>query len=347
MKLEALASRLAEASRVVELDVDDELNPKKFDGKIEALEGSLSALAMKDATLTAVAGDLPLLYRGSLITTQNRMNVQVLVDTGASHVFTSQSMARSLPPNVWEQKPPRMSVKLPNGQQLWTQGHGSLLLQMGSWTGRIDCWILEMVEYDVILGRTWLAQIDPYISYRTSVMVITDQKGKHEITPIDSQPSVDVDRDTYMTVNAISVRQMVREICKKKAEAILFILKPDIRAATKRKAKGKGDKRNEALLPHEDKRIREILDQFAAVFREDLPDQMPPERDIVHDIETGTAAPVNKSPYPLSQELLGELKTQIRISCETGTCLTIGKSVGISRDLCTQAGRGLAYVRRL
>lgn len=164
-KLEALASRLAAASQVPELKVKDELDPQTFAGEIKTTSGTLSALAMKDLTLATVSATRPLLYQGKLSLVKGQKAVEVLVDSGASHVFISKDMARTLHQSAWDYNAPRMSVKLPSGQEMKTEGQGRILLQLGGWTGKVEAWILDLIGYDVILGRTWLAETDPQISF--------------------------------------------------------------------------------------------------------------------------------------------------------------------------------------
>jgi len=54
-----------------------------------------------------------------------------------------------------------------------------------------------------------------------------------------------------------------------------------------------------------------LLDEFLDVFREELPDGLPPKRDVDHVIDTGTEQPSNRNAYPLSVQQLQEEARQI------------------------------------
>ena len=75
----------------------------------------------------------------------------------------------------------------------------------------------------------------------------------------------------------------------------------------------------ENLLPQTDNRkMNKLLYEFRDVFREDLPQRLPPNRDVDHVIETGDQAPVNRNAYPLSVQQLREQQKQVTSSLEKG-----------------------------
>ena len=59
------------------------------------------------------------------------------------------------------------------------------------------------------------------------------------------------------------------------------------------------------------RKLRRLLKEYQNVFREELPDGLPPRRAVDHAIETGDASPVNKNAYPLSVQQLEEQTRQI------------------------------------
>ena len=46
----------------------------------------------------------------------------------------------------------------------------------------------------------------------------------------------------------------------------------------------------------QDQKMQSLLNEFADVFKEKLPDQLPPSRGLVHEINTGDSDPVNVQP---------------------------------------------------
>ena len=58
--------------------------------------------------------------------------------------------------------------------------------------------------------------------------------------------------------------------------------------------------------------MKQLLAEYPDVFRDTLPDQLPPVRDLEHKIDTGTNAPVNTQVYVLSNQQLKEQAQQIK-----------------------------------
>ncbi|GLI82272.1 hypothetical protein PoHVEF18_010702 [Penicillium ochrochloron] len=81
---------------------------------------------------------------------------------------------------------------------------------------------------------------------------------------------------------------------KRGTESALFVL---------REAK---DISKSVLPSHEDKKIYRILEQFPNVFKDSLPEALPPERAFAHRIDTSDATPININSYPMSDEKLRE-----------------------------------------
>src|SRR5438876_9897774 len=58
-------------------------------------------------------------------------------------------------------------------------------------------------------------------------------------------------------------------------------------------------------------KLKRLLKEYKDIFREELPDGLPPKRAVDHAIDTGDHSPVNKNAYPLSVQQLQEQVQQI------------------------------------
>jgi len=58
-------------------------------------------------------------------------------------------------------------------------------------------------------------------------------------------------------------------------------------------------------------KLDQLLQEYRDIFREELPDGLPPKRAVDHTIETGDHSPSNKNAYPLSVQQLQEQARQI------------------------------------
>ena len=56
----------------------------------------------------------------------------------------------------------------------------------------------------------------------------------------------------------------------------------------------------------QDPEIQKLVDEFRDVFRDELPDGLPPQRAVDHEINTADEGPSNRNTYPLSVVQLQE-----------------------------------------
>jgi hypothetical protein len=290
-KVEALVSRLYKASKVPEWPAEDQLDPEKGgDGR-------------KEASLYTT-GDSLLFYRATVGLGRHNVTVRALLDYGASHTFVSPAIVRKLGENVASQRSTTpLHVRMPDGGRLYTDMSVRIPITLGSWKGYLKAWILELPDLEFILGRDFLRSHNPRIDWTTSVMKLRDRSKTHQIEPLASTSGHDSGEGG---LNLISARQVGRAMRKRGTESALFIL---------REAKDVG----KSVLPgHEDKKICRILEQFPDVFKDSLPEALPPERASAHRIDTGDAAPVNINSYPMSDEKLREQMEQVEMLLKKG-----------------------------
>lgn len=79
----------------------------------------------------------------------------VLLDTGSSHNFLSSTVATQL--NVEASSQNRVKVKVASRQSVQSRGFcKALQVDMEGFTFLIDFKILELNDYDVVIGTNWL-----------------------------------------------------------------------------------------------------------------------------------------------------------------------------------------------
>ena len=67
----------------------------------------------------------------------------------------------------------------------------------------------------------------------------------------------------------------------------------------------------EGITSSEHSELCKLVGEYGHIFRSSLPDELPPERGIEHEIETGDALPINTRAYPLSSQQLKEQTKQL------------------------------------
>jgi hypothetical protein len=247
-------------------------------------------------------GDSLMFFKAKVGIQPHTQTVRALLDSGATHTFVSTSVAEKLKTGAAriEDRQP-IAVSLPNGDKLTTKASIRLPTRLGTWRGYISAWILDMKGYELVFGRDFLRKFNPSIDWKKSDMKIRDSQGTH-LVPQCPTPYVSVHGDTQL--NLISAKQCGRIMRKRGSETILMAIRE-----AKQDAQG---------IKHQDAHVQQILDRYPDVLRPDLPDELPPERPIAHEIETNDAKPMNINAYPLSVEKLNEQAEQIDVLIKKG-----------------------------
>ena len=246
-------------------------------------------------------------FKGSVGASPSQMMmVKTLLDCGASHSFVSLQVAEKLGNVRWRKLARPVAVELPNGERMETRASCTVLLTLGGWKGRLKVWSLDLPGYDVILGLNFLEENNPQLDWPTACMRLKDAKGHtHKVFATDGVP---LETEGAVQLNLMTRKQAVRAMRKKETEALLYC----VRKTTPEVENHVGSSVTK------DPRVQKLLEKYSNVFPEELPKQLPPERNIRHDIDTGDAAPVNINAYPLSYEKMQEQARQVEELVEKG-----------------------------
>ena len=149
--------------------------------------------------------------------------------------------------------------------------------------------ILPTCSVDVILGKPWLTRHNPDISFRANEIVLNSDS-----LPV-SQEEPMISSDFPCECNIISGKQARHEL-RAGGQGYLTMVYRDEEYA------GCSTATN----------VKKLLCEYSDVFPSELPDVLPPQREMDHDIPTEPRAkPPSKPAYRLSQPELDELQLQI------------------------------------
>ena len=219
----------------------------------------------------------------------------ILIDGGSTGNFVSEAFVhrhelRKIPLDD------ATYVTVANGSREALQFQTELLkLGIQGYHQRVCLTVLPNMEYDVILGKPWLACHAPHINYRTNVVTFTFAGREHKFIP----DPVTLHSDEFMASKLLTCAQ-VQKAVNSGADVLLVSvhpMEPDIPVAV-------GTNHSNMQLP--------IVQEFSDVFPEDLPVGLPPSRSVNHRIvvEEGSVPP-NLPTYRMSFAELDELKKQL------------------------------------
>ena len=237
-----------------------------------------------------------------------------LIDSGATGLFVSSSFVarHSLP---LAKAAADTQITLADGHRQQAAGVlSSVPVVFSSYTDRLDFTVTDLLGYDVILGMEWLERHNPAIDWRGSSVSFVDPQGCEHVlrcvrtglapwraSPKPSPPA----RLNLMSGNVL------KHHLRRGAVEYVYMVYVD--------ADGSIRVPPEKLVgtvrpPHQicsvsvggGRRLASLLALFRDVFPADLPNGLPPSRDVDHRIElVPGAVPPSRPTYRLSSHRAG------------------------------------------
>ncbi|CAA0825701.1 Uncharacterized mitochondrial protein AtMg00860, partial [Striga hermonthica] len=210
--------------------------------------------------------------------------VYALCDTGATHSFISTRCLEALSvSNVCPCDP--LEVSLASGRTIISDSMiPSLPVSIGGHILEASVYVIEMRDFDVILGMDWLSR------YRADIRC---QERKVILFPVSDRPVVFFGVKSRTVPRVISSMQARKSLSKGSCQGYLVSMVSED---------------DSERTPEQVSIVCEFLD----VFPDELPGG-PPDRQVEFTIDlVPGAGPVSKAPYRMTPKELQELKAQIQ-----------------------------------
>jgi hypothetical protein len=231
----------------------------------------------------------------------------ILIDSGASTCFLNQEFAAAAGIPMMSVPMKSQTVKLATGVQTQALCRARRVsVQIQSYRDNLQFMVLPLGDYDAILGMDWLKKYNPVLNWRNGTLMFNQAGISHILSSSSStiQPSVSessTSSSTFKLFQLISARSVNKLIRHGEADSfVLAALQPE-----------KELESNPAAAT--------LLAEFADVFPDQLPSELPPRRDVDHRIElTQNSPPAARGMYRMSPGELDELKAQLKELLESG-----------------------------
>jgi hypothetical protein len=179
----------------------------------------------------------------------------------------------------------------------------SVPTKINSWSAYLRYEVMELGQYDAILGMPWFTMYRPDICWGT-LRIRSIQKHPQPSERVQMGEEA-TDEENADRIELCSLEQVLADTKEEGCEAYLAVLK---------------EKRND-----EERKINDhngyghLVDEFTDVFPDDLPNELPPKRnvDFAIELENGHTPP-SRPPYRLGHRELAELKKQLDELLEKG-----------------------------
>lgn len=243
-------------------------------------------------------GPLTMTFQG----TANQFNAVVALDSQASTSFVSlQWLARA---GVAHTPVVRNQVELADGRRVDAQGSVSLRLKIGSFADTVECQALDMPGFDVILGDSWMLKRRVHLDYGTRCAFAYAKGKRHTLRSSVTRGMrlSDGSERGPALLSAMQAKRAMRD-CNRSWLVQVRAAAPDGRLAAV------GSTAPD-VVP--ESKLRSLLAEFQDVFPPDLPDGLPPERNVAHVIplEPG-ARPIYRPMYRLTMREKEEVEKQV------------------------------------
>ena len=254
--------------------------------------------------------------------------VRVLLDSGADRQYVSADFVRKTGIDVNTTRNHPRLVKVANGAYEQIPGESSFTLVMNGYTSRIHARVLNLHDFDIILGFDWLRTVNPIIDWRALKIQVPGKEGEfHELLPaatshyVNSRPAV-FTTDTEEQMEFLTANQAAKMLRDPTTEAYIYMVKetssqPDVIEPINFASNDTLTHGSPPQIRKNTAGIEQLLQQFQDCFREELTG-LPPSRNFEHTIDTGDANPININAYPLSPVHLQEQSRQIATLLEQG-----------------------------
>ncbi|KAK8930760.1 hypothetical protein KSP39_PZI016487 [Platanthera zijinensis] len=199
---------------------------------------------------------------------------RVLFDSGATHSFVARSFVDR---HRWDldQLDTSLNVKFPSGELVMSsQGIQKCPIFLGGFLAFADLKLLDLEDFDVILGMDWLSSYDVVIQCKQKRLDFKDDKGQ-------PMSVYGISRQESPIISAVRARKFLESRCYS------FLVSVSVLEIA-------------PVVP----RVEDVsvVCEFPDVFPVSLPG-LPPEREVefVIDLEPGTR-PIAKAPYRMAPQ---------------------------------------------
>ncbi|XP_020679784.1 uncharacterized protein LOC110097627 [Dendrobium catenatum] len=223
---------------------------------------------------------------------------KVIIDSGSCINVVSSAMISKL--NIKATPHPNpYKVAWINSTTIEIKDRSLIPITFAGYQEKIWCDVLTMDVGQIILGRPWLFDNDVHIYGRTNTCVFEHNGKKIKLIPSQPKNSKDEDKPTTPKIgkdpHLVTAKEMDMEFTQ--GSPMYALVASEV------------NDDQEEPVPEE---IKPLLEAFADVFPEDLPNQLPSLRDIQHVIYLLPRASLPNLPhYRMNPTKHAELKKQV------------------------------------
>jgi len=266
----------------------------------------------------------------------NKQPAVILIDCGATVNFISTGWLRKheIEPIACSE----VGICLGNGYILKNKlGLENVDLQLDDWNSKISGRAVDIATFDVILGCSWLRKVNPVINWKKDRMILKKRKKKtvlkttwkpersgvlqqsikseEQLKSLRMETMYGMSWHSQVENNLIN-REQCKKLTRQGAQSWLTLITENEISGQQLRTTAQGVGVGGSGVADE---IENLCGEYTDLFKDDLPNQLPPERDVDHEIKLKDGAtPPKKKLYRLSWQEEEVMKKQLNELLEKG-----------------------------
>ena len=213
---------------------------------------------------------------------------KILFDTGATHNFISESYCAKH--DIKYDSATSVEIQLATvGTKTVTKNKATVDIGFDKHKDQVTCYVINIGTADIIIGMEWFRERKPTI----------DWTPPYKISFAEEDSASEIDDGDEPLLSCLQVKRAFRKPENRMFLAVVRTFEPEGQKVKKVYLKVKGN-------------VQKLLKRYRHIFRETLPENLPPKRYIDHKIElVDGAKPPSRPPYRLSNKELQEMREQL------------------------------------
>jgi transposase InsO family protein len=222
----------------------------------------------------------------------------ILIDSGASCCFISEAFSNKHQLIRKKLQENHIPVELATGVVTKSTNVAvGVSIHINNYKDQLDFLQVPLKGCDAILGMTWLAKYNPQSDWKAGTLSFSHQGKSHLLSRLPSSPTSSSSSSLPSLCSFQHVKKIIR---RNQAECIIL--------ASAQSLNNSDSTSSHSSNPD----TQSLFTEYSDVFPSQLPNHLPPQREIDHRIElTQTSPPTLRPVYRMSPAELDELKKQL------------------------------------
>jgi len=246
------------------------------------------------------------MQRNSLVRTTCKTKdrvCKVIIDSGSTENLVSTEMVEKLELETTAHPKPYKVSWLQKGHQVMVTKQCLVEFKIGGYRYEIICDVIPMDVCHIFFGRPWQFDRNVIHDGRKSTYTLTKNGRTHMFLPIEDKRVKD---EASTSILLMSGKELLKEVKEEQEMQFFLVRKPRVILTST----------SMEYLPEE---LQELLDNFADIVVDELPNAFPAIRSISHHIDLIPGASLlNKETYILTPRENKEVKNQVQELLDKG-----------------------------